>query len=162
MGGVRTELTNIFTSIFSQLNVGRFLFPSPNRIRTDRDEQNETLLPDYMLQTNGYPYSKTSPKRAGKVLFLISGKPRHVLTCIRRSLDVGDAAGTAAVVAAYYRFLVYAPTCTSHKLTRSAEQAFDAVVRKISSDGWLTQVGLRLFVPVSHLGNVGQQLRWSL
>lgn len=54
------------------------------------------------------------------------------------TLALGDTAGTALSVAAYYRFLEIAPHLTSQDLTAKAEKAFDGVVAKIDDDGWVT------------------------
>ncbi|WVQ66890.1 uncharacterized protein L199_005081 [Kwoniella botswanensis] len=55
-----------------------------------------------------------------------------------QTLAVGDTAGTALVVAAYYRFLKICPDKVNDHLTKLAERAFDAVVAKIDKDGWVT------------------------
>ncbi|WWC64479.1 uncharacterized protein I303_107089 [Kwoniella dejecticola CBS 10117] len=54
------------------------------------------------------------------------------------TLAVGDTAGTALTVAAYYRFITLCPDKAHSKLTKLAENAFDAVVGKIDNDGWVT------------------------
>ncbi|CAK9785697.1 hypothetical protein CC85DRAFT_288182 [Cutaneotrichosporon oleaginosum] len=51
----------------------------------------------------------------------------------------GDSAGTAAVVGAFYRFLVMRPDLAG-PMKGAAEQAFAAVVDKIDTDAWLTAV----------------------
>lgn len=56
------------------------------------------------------------------------------------TLALGDTAGTALTVAAYYRFLEIAPHLTSQDLTAKAEKAFDGVVAKIDDNGWVTHV----------------------
>ncbi|WVQ84673.1 hypothetical protein IAT38_006828 [Cryptococcus sp. DSM 104549] len=63
--------------------------------------------------------------------------PNYMLQS-NQTLTVGDTAGTALVVAAYYRFREIAPWLASDELTDKAEQAFDGVVAKIDSDGWVT------------------------
>lgn len=52
----------------------------------------------------------------------------------------GEAAGTAIVVAAYYRFINMYPDQASASTDAAAEKAFDGVVVKIDSEGWLTSV----------------------
>ncbi|KIR41426.1 hypothetical protein I307_03974 [Cryptococcus deuterogattii 99/473] len=54
------------------------------------------------------------------------------------TLALGDTAGTALTVAAYYRFLEITPHLTSQDLTAKAEKAFDGVVAKIDDNGWVT------------------------
>ncbi|OXG29456.1 hypothetical protein C359_04851 [Cryptococcus neoformans Bt120] len=54
------------------------------------------------------------------------------------TLALGDTAGTALTVAAYYRFLEIAPHLTSQDMTAKAEKAFDGVVAKIDDNGWVT------------------------
>ncbi|WWC72107.1 uncharacterized protein I206_106067 [Kwoniella pini CBS 10737] len=54
------------------------------------------------------------------------------------TLAVGDTAGTALTVAAYYRFIKLCPAKANPNLTKLAEKAFDAVVDKIDKDGWVT------------------------
>lgn len=56
------------------------------------------------------------------------------------TLALGDTAGTALTVAAYYRFLEIAPHLTSQDLIAKAEKAFDGVVAKIDDNGWVTHV----------------------
>ncbi|WVW86267.1 hypothetical protein I302_108309 [Kwoniella bestiolae CBS 10118] len=57
---------------------------------------------------------------------------------VNATLAVGDTAGTALTVAAYYRFVKLCPDKVNDALTRLAERAFDAVVAKIDKEGWVT------------------------
>lgn len=61
------------------------------------------------------------------------------------TLALGDAAGTALIVAAYYRLLKIAPLQTAPDLTAKAERAFDGVVAQLQDDGWLAHVCILLF-----------------
>ena len=88
--------------------------------------QDDNLLPDYMLQANS-----TLCKFSASRMFL------ELKRCMSA---IGDASGTAVVVAAYYRFVKLCPWQVNNKMNASASNAFDGVVAKISSDGWLTQV----------------------
>ncbi|ORX38179.1 hypothetical protein BD324DRAFT_619871 [Kockovaella imperatae] len=56
------------------------------------------------------------------------------------SLSIGDAAGTALIVAAYYRFAALAPRYATQTLTAQANKAFDGVIAQLGDDGWLTHV----------------------
>lgn len=56
------------------------------------------------------------------------------------TLAVGDVSGTAAVVAAYYRFHVLCPEYAVDVLTQGAETAWEGVMAKIGDDGWATHV----------------------
>ncbi|WWC91811.1 uncharacterized protein L201_006758 [Kwoniella dendrophila CBS 6074] len=53
------------------------------------------------------------------------------------TLAVGDTAGTALTVAAYYRYINICPSKKDDKLLQSAEKAFDSVVDKIDNNGWV-------------------------
>jgi hypothetical protein len=55
------------------------------------------------------------------------------------SLGGGETAGTAVIVAAYYRWLTLGPMNAPDWLRSAAAKAFDGVVAKIDNDGWLTQ-----------------------
>lgn len=52
----------------------------------------------------------------------------------------GETAGTALTVAAYYRFITMFPESATDTDVAAAERAFDGVVSKIDSNGWLTSV----------------------
>ena len=54
--------------------------------------------------------------------------------------DTGDAAGTALIVAAYYRFATLSPWSATSDLTNAANRAFDGVVNQLKDDGWLGHV----------------------
>ena len=56
------------------------------------------------------------------------------------TLAGGETAGTALVVAAYYRFIDMFPTSAITSNTQAAERAFDGVVAKLDRHGWLTSV----------------------
>ncbi|GMK59287.1 hypothetical protein CspeluHIS016_0703020 [Cutaneotrichosporon spelunceum] len=55
------------------------------------------------------------------------------------ALAHADSAGTAAVIGAFYRFLMLRPDL-ARPMQGAAERAFAAVVDKIDPDGWLTAV----------------------
>jgi len=55
-------------------------------------------------------------------------------------LDQGESAGTALVLAAFYRYAVIAPNAVDQAMRDKAEVAFAGVTRKLGEDGWLTQV----------------------
>jgi len=57
-------------------------------------------------------------------------------------LDQGESAGTALVLAAFYRYSVIAPNAVSQDMRDKAEVAFGGVIKKLGEDGWLTQVCL--------------------
>lgn len=52
----------------------------------------------------------------------------------------GESAGTALVVAAFYRFAVLAPNKVTQDHFGIAEQAFNGVMKKVDEAGWLGQV----------------------
>ena len=56
------------------------------------------------------------------------------------TLAVGDVAGTAAVVAAYYRFYTLCPEHTTDALSNSADAAFTGVLSYVGDDGWAAHV----------------------
>lgn len=53
---------------------------------------------------------------------------------------IGDSAGTAAVVAAFYRYADLFPWHVGSGVQAKAEKAFDGVMAKVNGTGWLTQV----------------------
>jgi hypothetical protein len=55
-------------------------------------------------------------------------------------LDQGESAGTALVLAAFYRYSVIAPNAVDQAMRDKAEVAFGGVMKKLGEDGWLTQV----------------------
>lgn len=56
------------------------------------------------------------------------------------TLAVGDASGTALIVASYYRFVQLCPSHRDHKMAKLAEKAFDGVMSFVDESGWLTHV----------------------
>lgn len=54
----------------------------------------------------------------------------------------GESAGTALVVAAFYRYSVMAPSAVSPFQREKADLAFKGVLKKLDNDGWLQQVCL--------------------
>jgi rhamnogalacturonyl hydrolase YesR len=55
-------------------------------------------------------------------------------------LSYGDSAGTALIVAAFYRYYLYFPSRCNDWLLSQADKAFKGVVDKIGEDGFVTQV----------------------
>lgn len=56
------------------------------------------------------------------------------------ALSYGDSAGTALIVASFYRFFSYYPDRCNQWLLSQADKAFKGVVDKLGEDGWVTQV----------------------
>jgi rhamnogalacturonyl hydrolase YesR len=56
------------------------------------------------------------------------------------SLSHGDTAGTALIVAAFYRYYLYYPSRINAWALEQADKAFKGVVDKIDDLGWVTQV----------------------
>ena len=65
-----------------------------------------------------------------------------VLFASLTGLDQGESAGTALVLAAFYRYSVIAPNAVDQAMRDKAEVAFVGVIKKLGEDGWLTQVCL--------------------
>lgn len=54
----------------------------------------------------------------------------------------GESAGSALVLAAFYRYTVMAPNTITQTQRDAADKLFIGVVNKLGEDGWLTQVCL--------------------
>jgi rhamnogalacturonyl hydrolase YesR len=55
-------------------------------------------------------------------------------------LSHGDTAGTALIVAAFYRYYLLYPSRINQWALDQADKAFKGVVDKIDESGWVTQV----------------------
>jgi len=59
-------------------------------------------------------------------------------------VDKGESAGTALVLAAFYRYSVMAPNAVDQDMREKAAIAFKGVMSKLDEDGWLIQVSWKL------------------